>query len=92
MSDATKSNGAKGEHAPAPSASLGMTQENQGTWDRCVRGPLLLLLPVLHCCYLLWRVGSHQKICWEIVFFLSFWARQGLFWPYYTCFSVGAVS
>ena len=42
MSDAAKPNGAEGEHAPAPSASLGMTQENQGTWDRCVRRPLLL--------------------------------------------------
>ena len=36
------SNGAKGEHPPPPSASLGMTQENQGTWDRCVERPLLL--------------------------------------------------
>lgn len=71
MSDATKSNGAKGEQAPAPSASLGMTQENQGTWDRYVRRPLLLTTrtavvnttTVLVLLFLLWMVGSHQQIC-----------------------------
>ena len=34
MSDVTIQDGGNGEQLPKSSASLGMTQENQGTWDR----------------------------------------------------------